>query len=161
MNTVKVSLARGFAIAAHAGQVYESFNGAVAYTDHVFAVAEFFENFDDAEELIVGALLHDTVEDNLKISLELIRRTFGDKVAVTVDHLTRRETEVYLTEYIHRVAEDENARLIKLVDLAYNIEQCILGGATAKNASRLERYKKAQTFLLEKGRERLAALVRV
>lgn len=96
--------------------------------------------------LVAAAWLHDTVEDNANITVDLLNKLFGREVAEIVDALTRRPGEIYLVRYIPRVAANEKARLIKLSDLAFNIDQC-LANPTAQNEGRLVRYKKALAFL--------------
>lgn len=74
------------------------------------------------EELMIAAILHDTVEDTA-VTLEEITAFFGSKVATVVDCLSRRgkgnEKETY-RDFIYRTRHNSGARLIKLADLHHN-----------------------------------------
>ena len=55
----------------------------IPYIIHPISVAKILIEYDCAEELIVAGILHDTVEDT-DVTLENIRKSFGDKVASLV-----------------------------------------------------------------------------
>jgi hypothetical protein len=69
---------------------------------------------------LAAALLHDTVEDK-HISLDIVRKEFGDEVAYIVDLLSKRES-MTPEEYFNRVAQDIRAILIKTVDRVCNVD---------------------------------------
>lgn len=56
----------------------------IPYIAHLISVAKILTEYDCTEEVIVAGLLHDTVEDT-SITLEDIRRSFGEKVARLVE----------------------------------------------------------------------------
>ena len=58
------------------------------YIMHPVAVAEILYKLGMDNECIVGALLHDVVEDT-KYDLDYIRQEFGDEVALLVDGVTK------------------------------------------------------------------------
>jgi len=78
----------------------------------------------------VCALLHDVVEDNEEISLEMIAEKFGDKVASIIDGLTKI-TNVYSDEknvqaatfrkMLMSIPKDIRVILIKLADRLHNM----------------------------------------
>lgn len=102
---------------------------------------------DKAPELVVLALLHDTVEDG-KVSLDLIRLEFGDDIANALDALTRRKAqgETY-PDYIRRVKTNAPARIVKIADLEENLERCESLPAKDPARSLIKRYRNALDFL--------------
>ncbi len=86
-------LERAFAAAyaAHDGQLRKS---GEAYITHPVAVAEILADLGLDAATIIAALLHDTVEDTL-ITLDAIRRDFGDEVAGLVDGVTKLDKLIY------------------------------------------------------------------
>jgi len=70
---------------AHRGQKRAS---GEPYINHCVAVAGILAEMHVPPEVIVAALLHDTVEDTT-ITLEDIRQMFGDRVAMLVDGVTK------------------------------------------------------------------------
>ena len=56
----------------------------IPYIIHPISVAKILIEYDCAEELVIAALLHDTVEDTA-VTLEAIRAKFGEKVAGLVE----------------------------------------------------------------------------
>lgn len=72
------------------------------------------------EEKIVCAL-HDVVEKTSTSLADLKREGFSKEILEAVDCLTKRENESY-EDYIERVAPNEIARTVKLVDLEDNMD---------------------------------------
>lgn len=113
------------AIKAHEGQTRA---GGEPYVSHVIAVSQILEGWGmEDEELIVAALLHDTVEDDL-VALSEIEGLFGKRVAQLVDAVSKfrsdtgvpddRETlkKVLVQSYLEpRVA------VLKLADRLHNM----------------------------------------
>lgn len=96
------------------------------------------------ESVILG-YLHDVVEDT-HVTLLDIDVMFGEPTAVGVDALTHRDGETY-ADYIERIATsgDPFAIEAKLADLADHLEH----NPEKIPPSLVDRYKKAQTRLLE------------
>lgn len=91
MQQTAVTLAAGYACAAHAGQV-RKYHGEPYYF-HPKRVCDIlinhgFDNTDEDIEMLVASLLHDVVEDT-SIPLDHIAATFGDGVADMVEALTK------------------------------------------------------------------------
>ncbi|KAF0107282.1 MAG: GTP pyrophosphokinase [Anaerolineaceae bacterium] len=78
---------RAFRVAdkAHAGQARASGD---PYVNHCLAVASILADYSMPAEVIAAGLLHDTVEDT-KLSIEEVRRDFGDGVASLVQGVTK------------------------------------------------------------------------
>jgi (p)ppGpp synthase/HD superfamily hydrolase len=78
------------------------------------------------EDLIIAAILHDSVEDSEgKVTLDLIGGYFGQNVRGLVDGLTRRglglgETKEFYRDFIYRAKTDPGVALIKSADLQHN-----------------------------------------
>jgi len=78
----------------------------------------------------ICALLHDTVEDNDDINLEIIKDKFGDKVASIVDGLTKiptvnhgelNEQAATFRKMLMSIPQDLRVILIKLADRLHNM----------------------------------------
>lgn len=97
---------------------------------HPVAVAEILYKLGMDNECIVGALLHDVVEDT-QYDLEYIRKEFGDEVALLVDGVTKlgqiplSTREEVQAENIRKmfIAMNEDVRviIIKLCDRLHNM----------------------------------------
>lgn len=76
-----------------AAQVHESQKRASGepYITHCVAVANILAEMRMQPDVIIAGLLHDTVEDT-PLTLEDLRREFGDKVAQLVDGVTKLDT---------------------------------------------------------------------
>jgi (p)ppGpp synthase/HD superfamily hydrolase len=112
-----------FAQDAHDG-VSRKFSG-VPYFEHVRWVFKLLKKFDTREELGAAALLHDVVED-CDISIEEIRKEFGERVANLVSELTSNEEmkglmgkQEYLLDKMYTMSDD--ALIIKLCDRLQNL----------------------------------------
>lgn len=100
------------------------------------------------EEVQVAALLHDILEDTEVTQEDLFAR-YGARVTAIVLCLTRRPevVETY-QEYILRVAEDGEARLIKMADIMDHLDH-----KKDIPATLVERYEKALAILQVKEEE--------
>jgi (p)ppGpp synthase/HD superfamily hydrolase len=83
-------------------------------------------SFFTLEQLMIAAILHDTVEDSgenptalVKLDLTRIEMTFGKEIAEIVDSVTRRKGEPY-RDSIYRAKANPGGRLVKLADLIHN-----------------------------------------
>jgi GTP pyrophosphokinase len=113
----------------HEGQLRDSGD---AYVTHPIAVAEYLSHLEAGAEMLVAALLHDVVEDDIA-SLEMIEKEFGADVAKLVDGVTklskvqyegsREERQVAsLRKTLLTASNDLRVILIKLADRWHNIE---------------------------------------
>ncbi len=62
------------------------------YITHTFAVAMIVSDYTDKEDVIVGALLHDTLEDT-DYTPEELREDFGGTVLTLVESVTRPQSD--------------------------------------------------------------------
>jgi GTP diphosphokinase / guanosine-3',5'-bis(diphosphate) 3'-diphosphatase len=123
------------AAAAHDGQYRKS---GEPFITHCLAVAHILADLKLDAETISAGLLHDTVEDCDTISLDDIRREFGETVATIVDGVTklekvkvntdidtRKRTADKETEYIRKMllgmGDDMRVVLVKLADRLHNM----------------------------------------
>jgi (p)ppGpp synthase/HD superfamily hydrolase len=117
-----------FAIKHHKGQYRKGSN--MPYIWHPMCVAknvEFFKKSKNLELLLVCALLHDTYEDCEDVTLELIAKEFGYKVAAIVEELSSDPEQIKLmgkTEYLKQkmLHMSSYALVIKLSDRLDNVK---------------------------------------
>lgn len=120
-----------FASEAHKGQLRES---GEPYIIHPIAVAKMLFEMSMDENTVIAGLLHDTVEDNPNITVDIIRSEFGDDVANMVDGVTKltksgnagllskedRQAE-NLRKMFMAIANDVRVVIIKLADRLHNM----------------------------------------
>jgi len=96
------------------------------YTDHLYRVAgAVAERLDATEDLVVSALLHDTLKDT-HATKEEIEEKFGFLVVQTVLALTKskdgRPREVRNAEYFNRLkTESREVKILKMIDRLDNL----------------------------------------
>jgi len=83
----RIRKAAEFAIQAHSGQKRASGED---YVNHTFAVAAIVHELGLDSDVVIAALLHDTVEDT-PVTLVQLKREFGQDVANLVDGVTKME----------------------------------------------------------------------
>lgn len=117
-----------FAIKHHKGQYRKNSN--MPYVWHVMCVAKNVEEnkkSTNLELLLVAALLHDTYEDCENVTLEMIAKEFGFKVAALVEELSsdpEKIKEMGKTEYLKEkmTKMSSYAFVIKLSDRLDNVK---------------------------------------
>jgi GTP diphosphokinase / guanosine-3',5'-bis(diphosphate) 3'-diphosphatase len=164
-KSLSQKVAYNFAVKKHEGQ-FRKFIG-IPYINHPMTVAKIVEKVGGSEELILTALLHDTLEDTDATYWEL-RELFGITVADLVVELTTiKEMRGLFGSKKEQLAHDLNemsngAFLVKLADRISNISD-VLHNSTPKDffewymsetvyiISHLKRkYTKRQKVLLNK-----------
>jgi (p)ppGpp synthase/HD superfamily hydrolase len=122
--TPRFTNAVAFATAAHANQS-RKYSGR-PYIEHPVAVARMVSRFVHDEDMLLAAVLHDTVEDT-PVSVEDVARAFGEPVALLVADLTdvsrlsdgnravRKQRDL-----AHTAAARPRAKTVKLMDLVHN-----------------------------------------
>ena len=117
---------------AHEGQFRKT---GEPYIVHPLAVKKILEEWGMDEDTIIAGVLHDTVEDT-SVTLDDIRKEFGDSVAFLVDGVTKlstaragmRDIDTYLPEtkdnflrLLIALGADIRVLIIKLADRLHNI----------------------------------------
>ncbi|MBR3177326.1 bifunctional (p)ppGpp synthetase/guanosine-3',5'-bis(diphosphate) 3'-pyrophosphohydrolase [Candidatus Saccharibacteria bacterium] len=128
----RIEKAIKMATEAHEGQMRKSGD---PYISHPLAVMKIVEDWGMDEDTIIAAVLHDTVEDT-NITLEDIRKEFGEQVAFLVDGVTKlsnvrsgmRDIDTYLPEtkdnllrLLVALGSDIRVLIIKLADRLHNL----------------------------------------
>lgn len=124
MQFEHIKRALAFAADAHKDQL-RKYSGR-PYIEHPLAVARMVSRFKHDNDMIIAALLHDTVEDT-PVTLIDIRREFGPGVAALVSDLTdvsgptdgNRRTRKN-KDLLHTAAAQPRAKTVKLMDLVHN-----------------------------------------
>lgn len=140
------TLAKAFKFAkrAHAHQVDSA---GAPYIDHVREVIELTLRQGGDETALIVAALHGTVA-KAGITLHEIADQFGERVAAAVDVLTKRPT-VTTGDYLERILEDPLARIVKIADLAHDMDISRFGRIEKKHHDMAERYRQSLEYLLQ------------
>ena len=109
---------------AHRGQLRKS---GEPYITHPVAVAQILADLGIGPKTLAAALLHDTVEDT-EYSLDLLRRDFGDEIAMLVDGVTKLDKLKYgdsaqaetVRKMVVAMSKDIRVLVIKLADRLHN-----------------------------------------
>ncbi len=139
----KARIIRAYTVAEerHRGQVRKS---GEPYITHPVAVATILGELGMDEDTIVGALLHDTVEDT-GYSLEELRKAFGSTVELLVDGVTKLDKVEYgeaaqaetVRKMVIAMSKDIRVLLIKLADRLHNARTWkYVSAASAQNKAR-------------------------
>tara|TARA_B100000212_G_scaffold342178_1_gene328088 strand:- start:1734 stop:2252 length:519 start_codon:yes stop_codon:yes gene_type:complete len=125
-NTMEEKLQEAikFATEAH-GDQKRKYTGE-PYITHPIAVMEIVREVPHTEEMLMAAVLHDTVEDT-PVTIEDIKTKFGTKVAELVNGLTdvsrpedgNRKTRKAM-DRAHLAKQNAEVQTIKLADLIHN-----------------------------------------
>lgn len=135
------TLEQAIALAAyyHAGQRDK---GGQPYILHPLAVMARVEG----EEAKTVAVLHDIIEDTPLTAKDLRARGFSETVVKAVAALTRAHGESR-AEAARRVAKNPLARMVKLADLAENMNLARIKNPTARDIARMEEYRTVKAIL--------------
>jgi len=127
--------------------IAESFEGRVdkgggVYTGHLHRVWNtIMENGGD-EALQCIALLHDLLEDCPDWTVGRLSTMFSKRIVRGVEGLTHMPGEAY-SDYVDRIALNEDAVQVKLADLKDNMDITRLEKLTDNDIERLKKYHKA------------------
>ena len=127
------------AIKAHKGQ--HDLAG-VDYIEHPKALANLLHS--DEEKAV--AYLHDVLEDTSITEKDLLQMGIPNNIVIAVKVLTKEKGEKY-TKYIERVKENKLACKVKIAYLQHNMDLSRLPNPSKRDYERLEKYKRALTFL--------------
>lgn len=115
-----------FAKKAHEGQKRKT---GEPYFTHPAAVAEILWSWKVDDETVAAGLLHDTVEDT-SVTLDDVRREFGEDIAFLVDGVTKlgkikyrgaQEKVENLRKLIIKLSQDLRVVFVKLADRLHNM----------------------------------------
>jgi (p)ppGpp synthase/HD superfamily hydrolase len=107
-------------------------------------------------DAMIVSVLHDVLEDTAVTEQDLSDAGFDHVVMSALKALTRIEDrnisprkEIYLTEFIPRIAKDPLARIVKLADLADNMDPNRVppGQEGVLHESQLRKYAKAKAYI--------------
>ena len=127
------------AVDSHSGQVNDK---AQPYVLHPLRMM--FKAVTIEEKII--AVLHDVIEKTT-IDLEYLRSVgFSDRIVLGIDALSRRPQENY-DKYIDRVAENNLATKVKIIDLDDNINSLDLDKSQESKSNKFLKYQKARNTL--------------
>lgn len=109
---------------AHRGQVRKS---GEPYITHPLAVTQILAELGIGPVTLAASLLHDTVEDT-EYNLEMLRRDFGDEVAMLVDGVTKLDRVKFgdhaqaetVRKMVVAMSKDIRVLVIKLADRLHN-----------------------------------------
>ncbi|HOT34228.1 MAG TPA: HD domain-containing protein, partial [Rhodoglobus sp.] len=109
---------------AHSGQKRKS---GEPYITHPIAVAQILADLGIGAKTLAAALLHDTVEDTA-YTLEMLRKDFGEEIAMLVDGVTKLDKVKYgdsaqaetVRKMIVAMSKDIRVLVIKLADRLHN-----------------------------------------
>ena len=107
-----------FAVEAHQGT--ERRGKSYPYIIHPMEAASIVSTITNDQEMLAGAILHDTVEDT-EVTIDQIREQFGDRVAELVQHETAPADESLTWR------EKKIAQLNQLVNAPYDSKVVALG----------------------------------
>lgn len=146
-STGMVAVAERIARAAHRGQTDKAGGPYIAHPAHV-AAQVVAEGAGQAAQCV--AWLHDVVEDTATTLDDLRAAGLSDEVVAAVDAMTRRPDEDYFA-YIGRVRANPLATVVKLADLAHNMDLSRLPGIKPRDLERQEKYRRAVELLAQEG----------
>lgn len=147
-EVARIGRAAEFAIKAHHGQKRTSGED---YVNHTFAVAAIVHELGLDSDVVIAALLHDSVEDT-QVTLDQVKQEFGDDVARLVDGVTKMEViqefsshkggkssqdakAENLRKMMLAMVDDVRVVLIKLCDRLHNMRT--LGAVKAEKQKRV------------------------
>lgn len=95
-----------------------------------------------------AALLHDVIEDTPYDEQFLIEQGIGHDVVAILRLLTRDKENITYEDYIDKICTNPDAMLVKLSDLADNLDQGTLDIITERDKERFITYSNAQCKIL-------------
>jgi len=102
--------------------------------------------YENDEELMIAAVLHDLVEDTDYTLADLQEIGFSRRVIDLLILLTH-VTVISYDDYIFYISKNKDATKIKMQDLRHNSDITRLKGVRPKDLERMEKYHKAYLFL--------------
>lgn len=94
------------------------------------------------------AILHDVIEDT-PFDESFLRQQGMDETVLGILQFLTHDPETSYEDYIQNICQSVDAMLVKLADLADNLDQGTLPVLTEKDRERFTVYKKAQLTIME------------
>ena len=129
------------AVQAHKGT---SDKGGSPYILHPLAV---MHNLDRDDEKIVG-VLHDVVEDTQWTFEKLLDEGFSVTVVNALRSVTKQGGGEDYFDFIQRAKKNPLGRKVKIADIQHNMDVTRIKVISDKDATRLNKYKKALEILI-------------
>jgi len=129
------------AVQAHKGT---SDKGGSPYILHPLAV---MHNLDTDDEKIVG-VLHDVVEDTQWTFEKLLDEGFSVTVVDALRSVTKQGGGEDYFDFIQRAKKNPLGRKVKIADIQHNMDVTRIKVISDKDATRLNKYKKALEILI-------------
>ena len=142
--TANLEDAIALAVQAHFGQLSKDGEPYVLHPIRVMLACS-------SDEERIAAVLHDAVEDTGTTLDDLRRAGFSERVIAAVDSVTLREGEEYDT-FIERCASNPIGRIVKLADIADNMNLERIPDLTARDFERYQKYRRARDRLIQADR---------
>lgn len=95
-----------------------------------------------------AALLHDVLEDTPYDEQFLIKQGIGQEVVVILRLLARDKENITYEDYIDKICTNPDAMVVKLSDLADNLDQGTLDVITERDKERFITYSNAQCKIM-------------
>ena len=95
----------------------------------------------------IAAVLHDVVEDTPITLIDLKNEGFSDTIIDAIDSLTKRKGETRL-QAAQRAASNPISRVVKLADVADNMDLSRISDPTERDFARLKEYVEVKKLLI-------------
>lgn len=123
-----INKAINFAVCAHANQFRKGTQ--IPFILHPMEVGVIVSQMTADEEIISAAFLHDTVEDCPDVTVEDIRREFGERIAAMVDSESEDKSKTWMERKSHTISylkekASHEVRCIALGDKLANIRSLV------------------------------------
>lgn len=138
MSTIEKAIA--LAAKKHAGQLDKG------NQPYIFHPLRLMFKVNTPEQQIV-AVLHDILEDTDTTIVDLISLGFSQTIVDAIVSLTKKSEESRI-DAAHRAVQNPIARVVKLADVADNMDLSRIANPTQKDLQRLEEYQKVRDILL-------------
>lgn len=137
MSTIEKAIA--LAAKKHAGQIDKGKH------PYIFHPLRLMFKMKSTEQQIV-AVLHDILEDTDTTVVDLISLGFSQEIIDAILALTKRKHESR-TEAAYRAVQNPIARIVKLADVADNMDISRIKQPSARDLMRIEEYRHVQQIL--------------
>lgn len=138
MSTIEKAIV--LAAKKHAGQLDKG------NQPYIFHPLRLMFKVNTPEQQIV-AVLHDILEDTDTTIVDLISLGFSQTIVDAIVSLTKKSGESRI-DAAHRAVQNPIARVVKLADVADNMDLSRIANPTQKDLQRLEEYQKVRDILL-------------